>query len=83
MKIEFYRQIFEKIIKYKIFIKSVQWKPNFYMRKGGGTDKKQTDMTKLIVAFRNFANALIKCKSKETSCMQQGHRMTVEILLHW
>jgi hypothetical protein len=52
MKLESSRQIFEKKLQYQISSKSVQWEPSCSMR----TDK-QTDMTKLIVAFRNFAKA--------------------------
>ena len=43
---------FRKVLKYNISWKSVQWQPSCSMRKYG-----QTDMTKLLVAFRNFANA--------------------------
>jgi len=42
------------------------------MRSGGREGertKEPTDMTKLIVAFRNFANALKKCKCKNVSYM--------------
>jgi hypothetical protein len=42
---------FQKIVKYQISRKSVQWEQNCSMREDG-----RTDMTKLIVAFRNFAN---------------------------
>jgi len=42
---------FRNIIKYQILLKSFQWEPN------RETDR-QTDITKLILAFRNFANAL-------------------------
>jgi hypothetical protein len=42
-------------IKYEISWKSVQWLPSFSVRMDGRTDRR-TDMTKLIVAFRNFAN---------------------------
>jgi hypothetical protein len=42
---------FRNILKYKISWKSFQWKPSCCMRTNG-----QTDITKLIVAFRNFAN---------------------------
>jgi hypothetical protein len=48
---------FRKIFKYKISWKSVQWERSFSMRTDGRTDG-WTDMTKLIVAFRNFANVL-------------------------
>ena len=46
---------FRKILKYQISWKSVQWEPNCSMR-NGRTDRR-TDTTKLIVGFRNFANA--------------------------
>ena len=41
-----------KILKYRISSKFVQWEPSCFMRTGG-----QTDVTKLIVTFRSFANA--------------------------
>jgi hypothetical protein len=47
---------FRKILKYQISWKSVQWKQSCSMMINGRTDGR-TDMTKLIVAFRNFANA--------------------------
>ena len=43
---------FQKILKYQISRKSVQREPSCSMRTDG-----QTDMTKVIAAFRNFANA--------------------------
>jgi hypothetical protein len=43
---------FRKILKYQNSQKSFQWEPSCSMR----TDRR-TDMTKLIVAFRNFAQA--------------------------
>jgi len=43
---------FQKILKYQISRNCVQWEPSRSMR----TDRR-TDMTNLIVAFRNFANA--------------------------
>ena len=43
---------FRKILEYKISWKFVQWEPSFSVWTDG-----QTDTTKLIVAFRNFANA--------------------------
>ena len=51
MKLEFSQKIFRKILKYQISWKSIQWKPSS-MRTDG-----QTDRTKLLVTFRNFANA--------------------------
>jgi hypothetical protein len=51
MNLEFSRQIFEKY-SYQISSKSVQWEPSCFMRTDG-----RTDMTKLMVAFRYFANA--------------------------
>jgi len=47
---------FLKTFKYNISLKSVQWEPSYCMRKDG-----QTDMTTLIVVFRNFANASKNC----------------------
>ena len=44
---------FRKTSKDNILWKSVKWEPSWYMRAGG----ERTDMTKLIVAFPNFANA--------------------------
>ena len=43
---------FLKILKYQISRDSVQWEPSCSTRTDG-----KTDMTKLTVAFRNFANA--------------------------
>jgi hypothetical protein len=43
---------FRKILKYQISRKTVRWEPRCSMR----TDR-QTDTTKLIVAFHNFAKA--------------------------
>ena len=43
---------FRKILKYQISWKFDQWEPSCSMRTGG-----QMDLTKLLVAFRNFANA--------------------------
>ena len=61
MKIEFSQQIFEKY-SYIKFHENVSSRSRVFPcgRTDGRTDKRedrQTDMTKLIVAFRNFANA--------------------------
>ena len=59
MKLGCSQYIFEKILKYEMSLKSVEWKPSS-MRAGeqaetdGRTDR-QTDM-KLIIAFRKSAN---------------------------
>ena len=47
---------FRKIIRYLISWKFIQWEPSCSMRADRQTDR-QIDMTKLIVRFRNFANA--------------------------
>jgi hypothetical protein len=47
---------FRKILKLQFLWKSFQLKPSWSMRTEEETDG-QTDMTKLLVAFRNFANA--------------------------
>jgi len=52
MKLEFSRQFFEKILKYKTSRISLEWERWFSMRADG-----RTDMTKLMIAFRNFSNA--------------------------
>jgi hypothetical protein len=52
MKIEFLDR-FKKKLKHQISCKFVQWETSCSMR----TDV-QTDITKLVVAFRNFVNAL-------------------------
>jgi hypothetical protein len=59
MTLEFSVQIFEKL-KYKISRKSVQWERSRSMptdRERDGQTGRQADMTKVIVAFRNFANS--------------------------
>jgi hypothetical protein len=52
MKLEFSRQIFEEKLKYQVSSKSVQWEVFHADRR--------TDMTTLIVVFRNFAKAYKK-----------------------
>jgi hypothetical protein len=54
---------FLKICKCQISLKSVEWEPSCSMRTDGRTDgqmARQADMTKVIVALRNFENAPIK-----------------------
>jgi hypothetical protein len=55
-KTEIFSTIFRKIFKYHISLKPVLWKPSCSMRTEGRTDG-QTDMAKLIITFRNIANA--------------------------
>ena len=52
MKLEFSRHIFEKKLRYQVSLKFGQWEPSCSMRAEG-----KTDVTKVIVAFRNFAKA--------------------------
>jgi len=47
---------YRKILKYQISSKSVQWEPSCFMWTDRQTER-QTDTTKLTVAFPNFANA--------------------------
>jgi hypothetical protein len=47
-----FSSVFGKMLKYQISRKFVQWEPSCSMQ----TDDR-TDMTSLIVAFRNFSNA--------------------------
>jgi hypothetical protein len=51
MKLKFYRQIFEKYLKIKLYEKYFEWEPSCSMR----TDRR-TDLRKLRVAIRSFAN---------------------------
>jgi hypothetical protein len=60
MKLEFSRQIFEKKTQISIFIK-IRPVGAELLHTDGLTDGR-TDMTKLRVAFRNFANAPKKSK---------------------
>ena len=59
MKLEFSRQIFEKKISLSNFIKIRPVGAELF-HAGGQTDR-QTDMTKVIVDFRNFANERKNC----------------------
>jgi len=65
---------FLKMLKYKISWKSIQCKPSCCMRTGGRTDK-----TRVIVTFRNLANALktphvLKLKRKVLEGTKQWQR---------
>jgi len=55
MKLWFSGHIFDKVIKYQMSLKYIQWEPSS-MRAGGRTDGR-TDMTKLVVPFHKFENA--------------------------
>jgi len=65
----FCRQIFLKLLKYHISRKSVQCGPS--MRNDVQTDE-QTDMTQLIVAIRNSANARNKIQSHYPSARRDA-----------
>jgi hypothetical protein len=52
---------FRIFLKYPISRKSVAWEPNFSIQTDRRADR-QTDVTKLIVTFRNFANPLRNVK---------------------
>jgi hypothetical protein len=56
IKRQFFRQIFEKYSNIRFHENTSQWKPSCSMRTDGQRERR-ADMTKLIVAFRNFANA--------------------------
>jgi len=63
-----FSKYFRKIFKYQISWKSVQWEPSFPIR----TDWR-TDMTKVIVAFRNFANATKMGENEEAKWRKLSH----------
>jgi hypothetical protein len=65
MKPEFSRQIFETNTNIT-FHKTLQWQSRCFLRKDGRTEE-QTNMTKVIVAFRNFAKAPKKNSEREAS----------------
>ena len=52
---------FRRIPKYQISWKSVQWEPSCSIRTDGQREYRETDMTKSMVAFCNFANAPKNC----------------------
>jgi hypothetical protein len=53
MELEFYRQIIEKYLNVKFYEKCVEWDPSCSM----WTDRR-TDLRKLSVAIRSYANKL-------------------------
>jgi hypothetical protein len=80
--------IFSKSIEYTISCKSVVWEPNCFMRTDRQTDRQtdrrtvrwmdeNTDMTKLIVAFLNFAYALKKKEGEQLSQIKRGRKYTL------
>jgi hypothetical protein len=69
---------FRKMLKHQISWKSVQWEPSCCMRTDG-----QTDMTNLIVAFRNFANELEKLIGFEYRVLRTFGPKREEIRRDW
>jgi hypothetical protein len=65
MKLWFSRQVFEKILKYQISWEPVQWEQSCSIWRADGRTDRQTDMTKLTVAFRSFANVPTKAQIKQ------------------
>jgi hypothetical protein len=55
MKFEIFSTFFQKMLKYKILCNSTYWEPSLLHAEGRMDG--QRDMTRLTVAFRNFANA--------------------------
>ena len=73
---------FRKILKYQISLKSVQWEQSCFKRKTHG----RTDMTKLIVAARNFGNAprnVITKWAKKASFISLVHGILHHIFYCW
>jgi hypothetical protein len=71
IKLHFSLQIFGKNLKYQISSKTVQWLPRSSVwtgRQAGRQTDRKTDMTNLIVAFRNFADAPKKVLQKQFVC---------------
>jgi aspartyl/asparaginyl beta-hydroxylase (cupin superfamily) len=62
----FFSTEFRQKLKYQVSSKSVQWEQSCSMRTDGRRDG-QTVMTKLTVAFRNYANAPRNCKFVDLS----------------
>jgi hypothetical protein len=50
---------FQKVLQYQVPLMSFHWEPSCSIRKDGQTGRR-TDMTKVIVAFRNSKNASIR-----------------------
>jgi hypothetical protein len=65
IKLQIFSTDFRSSLKYKISSKSVQLKPSCSTRTDG-----QMDMTKVIVAFRNFANAPKNSEGRDSANQQ-------------
>jgi len=71
---------FQKILKYKISLKSIQWEPSWIKWTDGWADRhtwRQTDMMKTIITFCNFVNVPTKVKTVQfeiTSCFMWHHK---------
>ena len=70
MKLELSRQIFEKKkLEYEVPSKSVQWSRVVSCGQTDGRTDKQTYMTKLTAAFRNFVNLPKNCNFARFVCV--------------
>jgi hypothetical protein len=75
LNLESFQQIFKKFSNLKFLSSGYRVVP--YGRTNGRTDR-QTDLTKLIVAFRNFANSTKKTL-RASMCCQRGTYSTKKI----
>ena len=71
---------FRKILKYQISRRFVQWGPSCSIRTDGRTGRR-ADMTKLIVAFCNFANTLQILSATITRWKLKGPQLVIQAFI--